>query len=162
MGPPQNRRFCGERRHSEARAFSPPGGNKRCRTCADAVALSEAESAGPGAGGRLVTAKAAENLVEWSRLSLLDKTFLLDRPRPFSFRRGEKKRGVEIPAPDGGRNRPPAGGRAKSTSRPETRNIPAPFGRCCRPSPQQRLAKRKARGQKQGADWFRRKQMIPG
>ena len=33
------------------------------------VALSGAEGAGPGAGGRLVTAKAAENLVEWSSQS---------------------------------------------------------------------------------------------
>ena len=34
------------------------------------VALSEAESAGPGAGGRLVTAKAAENPVKWPGRSL--------------------------------------------------------------------------------------------
>ena len=33
------------------------------------IAPSGAEGAGPGAGGRLVTAKAAENLVEWSSQS---------------------------------------------------------------------------------------------
>ena len=43
------------------------------------------------------------------------------------------------------------GGRARR------RETPCPFGRGHRSPPQQRLAKRKARGQKQGADWNRRK-----
>ena len=80
-----------------------------------AAALSGAESAGPEAGGRLEPAKADNTLVEWPRLSLLEKTFLLDRPRPVFF--WKKKMG--------GGPVSPAGGRAKSPSRPPARNIPA-------------------------------------
>ena len=50
-----------------------------------ARAPSGAEGAGPIAGGGLVTAKADEYLVEWSRLPRSDKVFLLDRPRPVFF-----------------------------------------------------------------------------
>ena len=50
-----------------------------------ARAPSGAEGAGPIAEGGLVTAKADEYLVEWSRLPRSDKVFLLDRPRPVFF-----------------------------------------------------------------------------
>ena len=67
-----------------------------------ARAPSGAEGAGPIAGGGLVTAKADEYLVEWSRLPRSDKVFLLDRPRPVFF--FEKENGGRS-APEGGHPR---------------------------------------------------------
>ena len=74
------------------------------------VALSEAESAGPGAGGRLVSAKADKSLAERSKLSLFakERPFLLDRPRPVFFSARRKENGGWNPFPP----------------RPEARNLP--------------------------------------
>ena len=60
------------------------------------VALSEAESAGPGAGSRLVTAKAAENPVEWSSLTGLRAPFSFGPSTArFLFGKTKRKWGVE-------------------------------------------------------------------
>ena len=74
------------------------------------VAPSETEGAGPGAGSRLVSAKAAEYLAEWTRFSLFVRKsalFFWTVHGPFSFRQDEKKMG--------GGTRP---------SRPGARNLP--------------------------------------
>ena len=65
------------------------------------VAPSETEGAGPGAGSRLVSAKAAGNLVERSSPSLFARSalFFWTVHGPFSFRHDEKKMGGGIRPP---------------------------------------------------------------
>ena len=110
LGPPQNRRFCGERRHSGTSEFCRLRRNERCETYADEVAPSETEGAGQEAGTFQVTAKADRNSVKWLRLSLFVRKsalFFWTVHGPFSFRQDEKKMGGgKRPSSPWGRNLP--------------------------------------------------------
>ena len=82
------------------------------------VAPSETEGAGPGAGSRLVSAKAAGNLVERSSPSLFARSalFFWTVHGPFSFRHDEKKMG--------GGSRPPMAMGAEPVPRARGDEIP--------------------------------------